>query len=70
MVKAKKFVLVKMFEGEPTHNNFELQEEELPALKDGDVLVEAVWLSVDPYHRVYGTRQEAGGTMIGAQVAR
>lgn len=35
-----------------------------------DVLVEAVFLSVDPYMRAYMDRYEVGVTMIGGQVAK
>lgn len=35
MVKAKKFVYVKRFEGEPKLTDFELVEEDLPALQNG-----------------------------------
>uniref|UniRef100_A0A673JP55 Prostaglandin reductase 1 n=1 Tax=Sinocyclocheilus rhinocerous TaxID=307959 RepID=A0A673JP55_9TELE len=42
MVKAKTWIL---FEGFPKENNFELREEVLPELQDGDVLVEAVYLT-------------------------
>lgn len=35
MVKTKKFIYAKPFEGEPKETDFKLVEEELPALKDG-----------------------------------
>lgn len=35
MVKTKKFIYAKVFEGEPKETDFKLIEEELPALKDG-----------------------------------
>lgn len=35
MVKTKKFIYAKAFEGEPKETDFKLVEEELPALKDG-----------------------------------
>lgn len=35
MVKAKKFIYAKRFDGEPKLSDFELIEEELPSLKDG-----------------------------------
>ena len=37
--------------GMPTHENFELKEVELSPLKDGQVRVRNLWLSVDPYMR-------------------
>ena len=70
MVKARKFVLASYFEGEAKLTDFELQEEELPKLEDGDVLVEAMWLSIDPYQRDYILRLPLGTTFIGSQIAR
>ena len=34
-MKAKKWVLVKHFDGVPKEENLEIQEEELPELQDG-----------------------------------
>ena len=34
MVKAKKYILGKLFDGEPKESDIKLQEEELPPLKD------------------------------------
>nr|CAD7423225.1 unnamed protein product [Timema monikensis] len=35
MVKSKKIVIAKQFDGEPKESDFEIIEEELPPLKDG-----------------------------------
>lgn len=70
MVKAQKFVYVKKFEGEPNSSNFNLVEEELPQIKNGEFLAKAEYLSVDPYMRPYMERYPLGVTMIGAQVAK
>lgn len=70
MVKAKKFILAKPFDGVPTLDNFELVEEDLPPLKNGEVLAVAEYLSVDPYQRVYMARFPAKSQMIGYQVAK
>ncbi|KAK7872298.1 hypothetical protein R5R35_002755 [Gryllus longicercus] len=70
MVLAKRFVLLRHFQGEPKLEDFQLVTEELPPLKDGEVLAEAEYLSVDPYMRVYTLRRPPGDTMIGSQVAR
>nr|CAD7259422.1 unnamed protein product [Timema shepardi] len=56
MVTSKKIVLAKKLNGEPKESDFKIIEEELPALKDGEILVEAVWLSVDPYQRIVESR--------------
>lgn len=70
MVKTKKFILAKHFVGEPKADDFTLVEEELPPLKEGEIMCEAVWLSVDPYMRPYSARFPTGITMFGTQVAR
>ncbi|KAF2900196.1 hypothetical protein ILUMI_05991 [Ignelater luminosus] len=70
MVKAKKYVLLQHFSGFPKESDLKLVKEELPELKDGEFLVEAVYLSVDPYMRAYEPRLELGTVFIGAQVAK
>ncbi|CAG9772699.1 unnamed protein product [Ceutorhynchus assimilis] len=70
MVKAKKFVLRKHPEGLPKSTDFKLVEEELPPLKENEVLTEAVFLSVDPYMRAYMSTLSLDTTMIGSQVAK
>ncbi|XP_034020773.1 prostaglandin reductase 1-like [Thalassophryne amazonica] len=71
MVQAKTWVLTKHFDGFPKHSNFELKVEELPGLKDGEVLLEALFLSVDPYMRPFSAvRMKEGDVMIGTQVAK
>lgn len=39
MVKARKYVYVKPFDGLPKKTDFEIQEEELPALNDGGITI-------------------------------
>lgn len=70
MVKTKKFILAKHFVGEPKESDLKLVEEDLPALKDRDILCEALWLSVDPYMRPYSASLPTGVTMMGTQVAK
>nr|XP_046236513.1 prostaglandin reductase 1-like [Scatophagus argus]XP_046236514.1 prostaglandin reductase 1-like [Scatophagus argus] len=71
MVKAKAWILTKHFEGFPKDSNFQLKVEELPEPKDGEVLIEAVFLSVDPYMRPFSKiRMKEGDVMIGTQVAK
>jgi prostaglandin reductase 1 len=69
-LKTRKFLYVKEFKGEPTLANFKLVEEDLPALKDGDVLTSAEYLSVDPYMRPYMANYQAPCLMIGGQIAK
>lgn len=70
MVKTKRFILAKHFVGEPKESDLQLVEEDLPALKDREILCEAVWLSVDPYMRPYSNNFPTGVTMTGTQVAK
>ncbi|RZB38986.1 prostaglandin reductase 1 [Asbolus verrucosus] len=70
MVKARKYVFQKQFEGLPKETDLKLVEEELPPIKDGEFLAEAVFLSVDPYMRAYAPQLPLGSTFIGSQVAK
>nr|XP_046236515.1 prostaglandin reductase 1-like [Scatophagus argus]XP_046236516.1 prostaglandin reductase 1-like [Scatophagus argus]XP_046236517.1 prostaglandin reductase 1-like [Scatophagus argus] len=71
MVKAKAWILIKHFEGFPKDSDFQLKVEELPNPKDGEVLIEAVFLSVDPYMRPFSKiHMKEGDVMIGTQVAK
>ena len=65
MVQGRRWVLKHHFDGLPKKQDFELVEEELPPLKDGQVLIKALWLSVDPYMRPYVARYNPPITMIG-----
>ncbi|XP_030635364.1 prostaglandin reductase 1-like [Chanos chanos] len=71
MVKAKTWILKKHFEGFPKESNFELKEVDLPAPKDGEVLLEALYISLDPYQRAL-SRQflNEGDVQYGGQVAK
>ncbi|XP_027695458.1 prostaglandin reductase 1 [Vombatus ursinus] len=71
MVCAKCWTLKKHFVGLPTKSDFELKEVQLPALKNGEVLLEALFLSLDPYMRIAVKRSlKEGDTIMGSQVAR
>ena len=48
---AKAWVLASRPQGEPTDENFRLEDRQLGDLKDGEVRVANRWLSVDPYMR-------------------
>ncbi|XP_072949350.1 prostaglandin reductase 1-like [Epargyreus clarus] len=69
-VQAQKYVLTKYFQGEPKKTDFKIVEEELPELKDGEILTEAEYLSVDPYMRAYMIGYKLPTDMIGGQVAK
>lgn len=71
MVQAKTWILKQHFEGFPKDDDFELRLEQLPEPKDGEVLLEALFLSVDPYMRLFSrVRMKGGDVMIGSQVAK
>uniref|UniRef100_A0A3Q0SX61 15-oxoprostaglandin 13-reductase n=1 Tax=Amphilophus citrinellus TaxID=61819 RepID=A0A3Q0SX61_AMPCI len=69
MVRAQSWVMTKHFDGFPKKSDFGLKVEELPEPKDGEVLLEAEFLSVDPYMRSFSkTHMKEGDVMIGGQV--
>ncbi|PVD24194.1 hypothetical protein C0Q70_14664 [Pomacea canaliculata] len=52
-LRCKKWTLARTFHGEPKLSDFQLVEEEISAeLQPGEVLVEALYLTVDPYMRI------------------
>jgi len=69
MVKGRRWVLKQHFVGEPKPEDFELVEEELPALKENEIQYRSLFLSVDPYMRPYTMRMSPPFTMIGSSVA-
>ncbi|XP_052739305.1 prostaglandin reductase 1-like [Bicyclus anynana] len=56
MVKARKYVVKRHFEGVPKRDDFDIVESELPPIQNGEILVKTEWVSVDPYLRAYNTR--------------
>lgn len=50
-MKSKEIHLASRPVGMPTSDNFKLVEVDVPALKDGEVLIRNHWMSVDPYMR-------------------
>ncbi|XP_063908002.1 prostaglandin reductase 1-like isoform X2 [Zophobas morio] len=69
MVKAKKYIVQKQFDGLPKSTDLTIVEEELPPVTDGEFLAEAVYLSVDPYMRAMSDSVPIGETFLGTQVA-
>jgi prostaglandin reductase 1 len=69
MVKGARWVLKQHFDGIPKATDFDLVEDELAELKDGEILVKALYLSVDPYMRPYTRRFNPPLTMIGQSVS-
>ncbi|MCW8194420.1 NADP-dependent oxidoreductase [Proteobacteria bacterium 005FR1] len=50
-MKSRAIVLAKRPVGEPDDSCFRLEEHELPELKEGEILIQVLWLSLDPYMR-------------------
>ncbi|CAF3923397.1 unnamed protein product [Rotaria sp. Silwood1] len=66
MVKVRYWTRPKPFEGQISENDFKLVEEELSEdLQPGEVLCEAVYLTVDPYMRIHGDLIRENKTMFG-----
>ncbi|XP_041472056.1 prostaglandin reductase 1-like [Lytechinus variegatus] len=65
---GKRIVLAKAFDGDVTERNFRIESIQVDAPQDGEVLLEAVYLTVDPYMRVWGIQE--GELMVGEQVAK
>jgi NADPH-dependent curcumin reductase CurA len=75
--KNRRIVLAKRPQGEPTPADFRLEETPIPALKDGEMLMQTVWLSLDPYMRgrmsegpSYAASTAVDDVMIGGTVSR
>ncbi|RRJ28143.1 NADP-dependent oxidoreductase [Halocatena pleomorpha] len=73
----RRYVLAKRPEGVPDKETFELEETEIPELETGQVLVQTVYLSVDPYMRdrmrageSYAEPWDVGDPMQAAVVGR
>ncbi|KAF6211813.1 hypothetical protein GE061_012328 [Apolygus lucorum] len=69
-MKAKKFLLAKRPTGEPKVTDFEAVQEELPPVCDGEILLESVYLSVDPYMRYMSESLPLGSIMPSTVIAR
>jgi NADPH-dependent curcumin reductase CurA len=71
----KQILLASRPKGEVKESDFKIADTEVPALKDGEVLVQNHFLSLDPYMRgrmddakSYATSVEIGGVMTGGTV--
>lgn len=65
---ALKYILKHHFDGLPKATDFELVQEPIQDLAKGEILVNALFLSVDPYMRPYTRRMTPPFTMIGQGV--
>ncbi|CAF0885126.1 unnamed protein product [Adineta steineri] len=71
MVKARHWTRPHEFKAEVTEKDFLLVEEDISEdLKDGEVLCEAVYLTVDPYMRLHGELLGKHKTMFGDACAK
>ncbi|GAB3538994.1 NADP-dependent oxidoreductase [Pontibacter brevis] len=75
-MKNKAILLSSRPTGVPTHENFEFTQTEVPALQSGEVLLKALYVSVDPYMRgrmsdakSYVAPYEVGKPIMGGVVA-
>src|SRR5579872_4060264 len=75
MTSFQRIVLASRPKGEVSADNFRLETAEVPALKDGEVLVRNQYLSLDPYMRgrmedvkSYAAPQAIDAVMIGGTV--
>jgi NADPH-dependent curcumin reductase CurA len=73
----RRIVLASRPQGEPTVDNFRLEELPIPSPGDGEVLLRTVYLSLDPYMRgkmnagpSYTPPVELGSVMVGGTVCR
>ena len=62
--------LKKTFEGIPKVADFELIEENLENLEDGHITIEALYLSPDPYQKLFSGALQTPCTMMGSLVAK
>ncbi|MFQ6326868.1 NADP-dependent oxidoreductase [Nocardia sp. CWNU-33] len=76
MVESTRIVLASRPVGAPTPANFRTETVELPAPREGEVLLRTLYLSLDPYMRgrmsaakSYAPPVEVGGVMVGGTVA-
>jgi NADPH-dependent curcumin reductase len=73
----RRIVLAKRPEGDPTPADFRLEEVPIAGLKEGEVLLHTVYLSLDPYMRSrmneaasYAASTELNQVMVGGTVSR
>jgi NADPH-dependent curcumin reductase CurA len=73
----RRWVLASRPSGKPTLDNFRLEEVKIPDLGDGQVLLQTLYLSLDPYMRgrmnagaSYAPGVELGAVMVGGTVSR
>jgi len=53
-----RWILRNNFDGAPKLSDFELVEEDLGKLENGEIIYETEFIAVDPYQRVYSNSME------------
>ena len=73
----EKIILKSRPEGLPELNNFDLKKEKITSLEYGEVIIEVIWLSLDPYMRgrmseakSYALPIEIGNVITGGAVGK
>ncbi|XP_018028160.1 prostaglandin reductase 1 [Hyalella azteca] len=69
-VEARVWTLKYKCRGLPKLSDFECKSEILPPCDDGDVIIAAEWLSVDPYMRYRIAMSKPCDVIVGSQVAK
>jgi NADPH-dependent curcumin reductase len=80
VVTNRRFVLAARPRGEPVPDDFRLEEVPVPEVGEGQLLLQTLWLSLDPYMRGvmneesddpnYATPVSLGAVMVGGTVSR
>lgn len=70
VLKAKFFVFGTKHKGEPKISDFELKEEELKPIQDGEILIEAKYFGIHAGLRAYQELYPIGSIIVGGQVAK
>jgi prostaglandin reductase 1 len=68
--KAKVYLYANKYVGEPKLSDFELTEEILDPLKEGEFLAEALYFPINAGLRAYVDLYPIGSIIVGGQVAR
>lgn len=68
--KAKVFTYAKKCVGEPKLTDFELREEELDPIQDGEFIAKALFFGINAGLRAYQELYPVGSIIVGAQVAK
>lgn len=68
--KAKVFVFGTKHQGQPKTSDFELKEEELSPIKDGEILIAAKYFGIHAGLRAYQELYPIGSIIVGGQVAK